>query len=158
MLVAIDPGLHHCGVALFTPEGTLTHAELVKNPVDMPGCLNAWPMAAAVASRVGGFVTEVVVEIPQVYPGRQKGDPNDLIDLAAVVGGCVAVLGGRSYAYRPAQWKGQTPKDVTTARAKAKLSATEQGAIEQCQPHLMHNVWDAVALGLAHLKKTGRRQ
>jgi hypothetical protein len=165
MILALDPGLHNCGVSLWTDTGLLSRAELVKNTVHLSGPLNAGPMAQAVvmwaASWAPGKVTELVIEVPQVYAReRSKGDPNDLIDLACVVGGCMAIIAAeKTTQYKPAQWKGQVPKEICHARAMARLDDGEKRRIIVCQPaSLHHNTLDAVALGLAHLTKTGRRK
>jgi hypothetical protein len=160
MLVAVDPGLHNCGVSVWSADGRLLEARLVKNTVEMPGPLNAGPMARAVAAEVPLCDCDLVIEVPQVYPyGQGKGNPNDLIDLAAVAGACMGLAGGLVTYYLPRQWKGQVPKEISHARAMAQLADIEKANIVLCKPAgLMHNVYDAVALGLAHLQKTGKRK
>lgn len=160
MLVAVDPGLHHCGVSVWTGDGRLIDARLVKNTVDMAGPLNAQPMARAVAAEVQLCDADLVIEVPQVYPfGQGKGNPNDLIDLTAVAGACMGLAGGAVSYYLPRQWKGQVPKDISHRRALAKLTDLEKTTIRLCKPAgLMHNVYDAVALGLFHVIKIGRRK
>jgi hypothetical protein len=160
MLVAVDPGLHHCGVSVWDGTGRLIDALLVKNTVDMPGPLNAQPMARAVAAEVALCDCDLVIEIPQVYSfGHSKGNPNDLIDLTAVAGACMGLAGGAVSYYLPRQWKGQVPKEISHARAMALLTDVEKTAIRLCRPAgLFHNVLDAVALGLFHVKKIGRRK
>lgn len=160
MLIAVDPGLHHCGVSVWDGAGRLIDARLVKNTVDMPGPLNAQPMARAVAAETCLPDADLVIEVPQVYPfGHGKGNPNDLIDLSAVAGGCMALAGGQVSYYLPRQWKGQVPKEISHARALVQLTDVEKTAIVLCKPAgLMHNVYDAVALGLFHVVKTGRRR
>jgi hypothetical protein len=159
MLIAVDPGLHHCGVSVWK-DGRLVDALLVTNTVQMAGPLNAQPMAQAVAAAVALTSSDLVIEVPQVYPfGRGKGNPNDLIDLAAVAGGVMALAGGAVTYYLPAQWKGQVPKEICHARAMARLTDVEKASIQLCRPAgLMHNVYDAVALGLAHFVKRGKRK
>jgi hypothetical protein len=160
MLVAVDPGLHNCGVSIWSNDGQLLEARLVKNTVEMSGPLNAQPMARAVAAEVPLCDCDLVIEVPQVYPfGQGKGNPNDLIDLAAVAGACMGLAGGAVSYYLPRQWKGQVPKDISHARAMAQLGDVEKTNIKLCRPAgLMHNVYDAVALGLFHVKKIGRRK
>jgi len=83
LLKSVDPGLRTCGVALWR-DGILTHAELVRGSPKAQG-FDAWyPMAMAVALP---HVDELAIELPQVYSrGLSKGDPNDLIQLAVIVG------------------------------------------------------------------------
>jgi len=164
MIVAVDPGIHDCGVSVWRPDGQLFTAGLVNNSAQQPGCENAQPMSEAVrlwlVANGAGAPASLAIEVPQVYTRtHSKGDPNDLIDLACVVGAVMAVRPWRSItAYRPAQWKGNVPKDVTAERALRDLSCAERLRVQECAPSLLHNVWDAVALGLAHLKKIGVRK
>lgn len=161
-MVAVDPGIHWCGVSIWE-KARLRCALLVKHDSGEAGCHAAIPMAHAirdVLTQVGLLPHTLVVEMPQVYVReRSKGDPNDLVDLAAVAGAVMYAVGAQDVViYKPAEWKGQVPKDITHARALAKLNSLEQQTILTCRPAgLMHNVLDAVALGLAHLKKTGAR-
>jgi hypothetical protein len=162
-LVAVDPGLHQCGVALWQ-NGRLVWADLVRNPDSVPGqgALCAREMGFAVGESVRPYTPKrlisgalpLVIEVPQVYTRGRGGDPNDLIDLACVVGAVMANFNGAIYTYRPAQWKGQVPKEVCHARARARLTPEEIAIVAaNCPPSLAHNVWDAVALGLAHKAK-----
>jgi hypothetical protein len=152
-LVAIDPGVRHLGVAVFD-NGRLVRARLVEIE-------NLTEITYAICR-------EVVIEKPQVYP-KSPGDPNDLIDLAIVVGRIaghfeVAQPLSRSQPprfsfYKPSQWKGQTPKPIHHARIRAELE--RQGTLSCVEipraKSLAHNIWDAVGLGLFHIKKTKGR-
>jgi hypothetical protein len=157
-LLAVDPGLRGCGVALFN-DGQLQHAEYVIGSAAGVRA-GAWqPMAEAVrlwATYRTLEDTTLVVELPQVYVrARSKGDPNDLIDLAAVVGALVAYFPVGATVYLPAEWKGQVPKEIIHARAASALSAWETRQITYPKRKgLAHNVLDAVALGLCHLGRT----
>jgi hypothetical protein len=90
---------------------------------------------------------QVVIECPQVYMGaKNKGDPNDLIDVAVTVGALIAVYGAFSWdlhIVKPATWKGQTPKAVTKNRLQKQLS-TAEGEIAMWSNH---NVVDAIGIG-----------
>jgi hypothetical protein len=168
MLLAVDPGLHHCGVS-YWDRGKLVRAELVKNPLSRPGdgakCAGpmSWAVRDAWMQHRGAAgppaLAELVLELPQIYQGR-GGVASDIIDLAAVVGAVASALGGSVQTfYRPRDWKGQVPKEIHHPRVIAALQPNEMSAVRLCQPaSLMHNVWDAVGLGLAHLKMTGVRR
>lgn len=102
------------------------------------------------------YITEdVIIELPRVYPGaRQKGDQNDLIELASVVGAISAYVFARDRkAVYPYEWKQQVPKDIHHARALARLTAQEKARIVPCAKSLAHNVYDGIAMGLTHLKR-----
>lgn len=161
-ILSIDPGLHLCGAALWGATGTLQWAGLVKNRIGPSSFPNPtsygylWNgMVNAVEDRLVDLDTKpdrLVIELPQVYVrSRSKGDPNDLIQLAGVVGAFVHWHSGLTWQYTPATWKGQTPKDITEERAKKRLGVTEMNRIDKMPEKLAHNCWDAVALGLFHL-------
>lgn len=95
----------------------------------------------------------LIIEVPQVYAATRgsKGDPNDLILLAQVIGGITARFHGLTATCRtvkPREWKGNTPKDCTKERAQARLSAMETMRIVLPTSSLEHNVWDAIGIGL----------
>jgi len=179
MLVSIDPGLHATGVAIWgwpAAGPVLLHAFLVKHG-DEPEGQNWVGMASAIWAEVelwiGGTrpVSTVVIEKPQVYvASRSKGDPNDLITIAAVVGAVVmrAWWGHPLHrpalvVYKPAEWKGQVPKPkpgetyIIEERVRAKLSEEERARVAlPTAKSLHHNVFDAVGLGLHHLRAARR--
>jgi hypothetical protein len=148
VLVSIDPGLQVCGLAAWQ-DGALVRARLVKNPRDdWTGMLGA---VDEEINRWAGLDDEIIIELPQVYQRiKSKGDPNDLVRIAVLVG---AIVARRTHKlYLPAEWKGQTPKDVTELRARKRLSEEELAHVElPTAKGLTHNVWDAVGLGLRHL-------
>lgn len=172
MIISIDPGLNHVGCALWGDKGSLLFASLVRNPDSRdkkkprPEIWNA--AASAVVRRISGLAVigadlhssiGIVVEIPVVRQrGSGKGDPNDLIDVAGVAAACVSQLKATIGAYvawapRPEEWKGQLPKEVSEARVGEKLTNAELQVIEPPPPGLMHNVIDAIHLGLVHFKR-----
>lgn len=155
MLLSVDPGLHGCGVAAWhiSPTIPLSWAGYVKNPGTkwhaMVGAVDE-----EIRRRFGFLPNHLVIELPQVYVrSRSKGDPNDLIMLAGLVGAFVYNFDSRDghKLYKPAEWKGQVPKDIMETRIKGRLSEAELHAVELPARSLAHNVWDAVGLGLAHL-------
>jgi hypothetical protein len=151
-LIAIDPGLNGCGFALFRA-GLLERAAYVKNvertgnkPQDMALGLTLYVSTYKLATD-----DKVVCELPQVYTqDKLKGDPNDLIYLALVVGALVFQFGAKTI--KPREWKGQLPKEVCNNRVRSKLSLYEIEAIDTRVPaSLRHNVLDAVGIGLHEL-------
>jgi hypothetical protein len=162
-LLAIDPGLHTCGAAVFdtTSSNDLVWAGLIKNRVDA-NPLNPtyhsmlWRgMVDAVDAEmhVLGYAPDrMAVELPQVYvASRSKGDPNDLIMLTGVVGGLVHWFSGMSFCYLPREWKGSVPKEIMNARVLKHLSDDEQSKIQKTPKTLIHNVYDGIGVGMRHL-------
>lgn len=165
-ILAIDPGLRGCGAA-FGFLGQICAASYVQGVKD-PAVRREglWhPMVKAVwdwAITHGTSPCGLVIELPQVYKaahqrGKKVGtDPQDLIKLAAVVGGFVCLFRSSNQevrTYLPAEWKGQVPKNIVHDRARARLSPTELAVVQKGLPRasLAHNVWDAVSLYLRHV-------
>jgi hypothetical protein len=137
-LLAIDPGKHVSGMAVFT-NGRLTWAGLCET------------------QHIDSFEipTELIIECPQIYR-RSKGDPNDLVDVALTVG---RFLNAMHYAsitvVKPREWKGNVPKKIMLNRIWKRMSPKEHqifrhGKIVQS---LQHNVIDAIGIGLWKLKR-----
>ena len=51
----------------------------------------------------------------------------------------------------PHKWKGNLPKHVTEARVLQTLTREEKGVIPRIGKNLIHNVYDAIGIGLYHL-------
>lgn len=135
-VLAIDPGKRCIGWALFRDD-VLAECGLIRDP----------EFSSLQLPTAG----KVVIERPQVYPQRvQKGDPNDLIDVALWAGACAVVAQGRTIEFvRPRQWKGTVPKDIHNARVAEKLNDLEASMLAAVKPaSLRHNVTDAIGIGL----------
>lgn len=163
-LLAIDPGLRHCGVASFR-QGRLVGAALVQGAPEGRG----WPawitmteaIELAVADRIAPGAV-LVLERPQVYAvGMSKGDPDDLLELTGIVGAVAARLeaqGAHVTLYKPREWKGQVPKAVHNERVRSHLDPEELRILDGCGARsLIHNVTDAVGIGLFHLRRRRAR-
>jgi hypothetical protein len=135
MMLTIDPGVHRFGAAMFGNNKRLVAATWVTRD-DMPAARD---------------IEHVITEMPRIYPGsgQQKGDLNDLLDLAASVGYVEGLYRGFAVCERvfPGAWKGQVPKKIMTARILAKLSPEELACIERVGAK-DHNTIDAVGIGL----------
>ncbi len=159
-LVAVDPGLRGCGIAIF--ENALLHvAWYCKSPNKADrGPVAWWAMADRVEKewirkvpKRLHHLEKLVAEIPQVYRFG-KGDPADLIEIAGVVGAiafCIPAA-GRTH-FLPRTWKGQVPKEAHHPRILKKLSSDEVSRIESTPKSLMHNVVDAIGIGLFALER-----
>lgn len=162
ILIAIDPGLRHCGVAVFEA-GELQCAALVKNrdlvsrgpsahaemAWQVLHWLSAWDLDRAI----------LVLEWPRIYPGsgQRKGDLNDLLELAGVDSAIASKLGaflGEVTCYAPAQWKGQVPKRIMNDRVLKRLTPREAARIIHPKDH---NVLDAIGIGLHRLERLDRK-
>ena len=148
-LVSLDPGLRGCGLAYWHEDGRLLAALYLRNPVKKGDGPAAWMgYEAAISMKPGP--THFISEVPQVYRvGASKGDPDDLIQLAGVVGVFSALFTATTYlGVKPREWKGQVPKDVHHARLVKTLTPKELAMVKAAAPpSLRHNVLDAVGIG-----------
>lgn len=144
-LIAIDPG-KVTGVAVFDDGGALRCASVC---VAEEQCTMFIENAAPI--RQGKFAGDCLIEVPQVYPGQQqKGDQNDLIKLAVMVGRYAdraTFFGFRVTLVKPREWKGQLPKDVCWRRVRETLTDDELGKMDKIPKSRAHNMHDAIGLG-----------
>lgn len=166
LMLSIDPGLRGCGCAWWQRDeqgwslaGAAYVAALAHEPEDKDddGPV-AWDaMVGAVEleheRRFPDRVpTILVVERMKVYAyGKGKGDPRDLLALAAIGGGLVrAFAGARPIGLLPATWKGQVPRNVMGERVERKVR--DRGwwpriTVPRQKKHL-NDVMHGVGLGL----------
>jgi hypothetical protein len=88
-----------------------------------------------------------IIEVPQIYKiEHQKGDPNDLIDVAVKVGQLKERHSGLGPVelVLPRAWKGQLPKPVCWNRALEVLYSEEMSVIQSDS----WDMRDAIELGL----------
>jgi hypothetical protein len=100
-------------------------------------------------------------EFPQVYRHRNGPDPNDLLGLAAVLGGIrpLHTPGQVLLQFSPHDWKGSIDGDVMIERVRGCLSAEEHGhVILPSARSLQHNVFDGIGVGLHALSRLKRKR
>lgn len=165
--VAIDPGKHGCGVAVFRATSLADIAQDNKHLLtaayapELPLSADHGLLLAARAVEVylrdtfGPLeaILRITIERPKVYPtAQQKGDQEDITELSVVVGALLGLLSRHCRDIRlvyPHEWKGQTPKEVTKRQVIDTLTVEEANRIVfPKQRGLHHNIWDAIALGL----------
>lgn len=155
-VLSCDPGLRGSGVGVFE-DGKLVRAAYVKSPERIERGPPAWrAMAHAVSGWVGtDSIDTLVLEVPQVYrAGQQKGDPDDILQLAGVDGAVVGMIWSSSVKwYLPREWKGQVEKSIMVRRIEKLLTPEEVSVIEACPASLRHNIIDGIGLGLFYLKR-----
>lgn len=143
--LCVDPSKpgNHTGLATFTV-GALTWCDLHEGD-------RAYP--------VGRYVSAVLIELPEVYPGARSEDPNDLIQVARAVGQWEQVYTGFAvpvFHVHPKSWKAQVPKPIHNARVMTALYESEQTLIPSLPKTKLHNVLDAIGLGLWLHGRIGR--
>ena len=148
--LSIDPGVRSMAIAEWNDANELQVAW--NEPSGLPDmsvseCIRHWSGYRTVLT-----TDNIVGERQVVYPGAKglKTNPNDLLDLAMCAGafyGALCVdLRASLRLVEPAEWKAQVPKEITRERIKAILTPQEIGRIRKGGE--MHNVWDAIGIGL----------
>ncbi len=170
-LAAVDPGVHGCGVAIFDG-GTLIEAHYTcpsRNPFhksehacglvtpgipDIQGRGNyaRAHCTAREALAAMGWVDDLIVEHMFKYPGMDKINVNDLLDVQTVAA-MVAASHSSAISVYPPQWKGNVPKKIMTERIKKLLTPKERAILDagDWPKSLEHNVVDAIGIGLWRL-------
>lgn len=176
MILALDPGIAGCGVAIveYAPRAELMEAAYVKNVhraddplADADGMgLSVLEWARDGLRGLLNPISEVFAEWPRVYrAGRAKvgADPNDLLLLTAVNASVVRALDVPASSVEPRQWKGtlgETPDGEYLVELRLRgedgrpglLSANELACVRlPSAKSLAHNVWDAAGIGLHKL-------
>jgi hypothetical protein len=181
LLLTEDPGIRQMGVACFDLDAAeLLVATHIKNPCKK-GNKAAECRALGAAARYWYFqdvepklyerqavkLVQLGVEWPQMLaPGQQKGDQNDLPALAAVSTAFAAAFPEVPVeSVLPREWKGTIDPDAMTMRIHGRLSEVELSRIEwvsssrdPLKGNIMHNVFDAIGIGLHMLGRLDRRR
>jgi len=158
-LIAIDPGVKMCGFAKFIG-GRLVDAGVLRATKTKELNDKAQYMAYLITqymSIIGGYT--LAIERMRVYNKlQQKGDPNDLLDVAYVSG----VIAGRVARYThkiltptAREWKGTIEKPIHHERIKRDCPQAEPLAQKTAKTY-RHNVYDAIGLGLWAIERIGR--
>lgn len=157
-LIAIDPGKHRAGVALFEKDRLAAVAEVVSDIGPEGLAVNVYTWAQMELTLRGGSIARGVKwrsEVPQDYAGHPDAKTDDLDSLRLFVRR-VRELAGRSpfRLYKPHQWKGNVPKPVHHMRIMDLLSPDEANRV-RALPRT-RDALDAVGIGLFDLGRSGR--
>lgn len=177
LLLAVDPGLIHPAAALFHC-GVLVGASRVRVPgklsklavadrcAEIGDLIVEWALDAASVARCSPLVpSEVACEWPQIYAhGKGKGDPNNLVPLAAICTSVVSRVRALLSPARPAVsslmpgaiWGNALPKvetgdPLSSPRGKLVWKRLSEG--ERAVVALSHDALDAVGIGLKKLER-----
>lgn len=173
-LVAIDPSINSCGVAIFKA-GALWRVNTIECAKTKDIADRCYRMSQNVVRWIGECKVRprtIAIEWPQVYAvGKSKGDNNKLLGLSGVAIGVATLLGGvlastgdeclQVVSYKPAEWAGQLPKTKTknpSASPRARrihTRLTEEEALEWVDDH---DAIDAVGIGLHALGRMSPRR
>lgn len=159
-IVAVDPGLRACGVAVFDRE--LLWAGAVRGPKEGRGAPLwraygelVWEALDAYDSVADGVL---VVEAMKVYV-YGKGDPEVLLELAAI-GGAVVACAPRAWpveCVKARDWNGQVTSTIRRERTRAWVE--QNGWLDRVDlnttARFQQDVWSAIGIG--RWKLTGSR-
>ncbi len=146
----IDPGAKNAGAAIFEDK-ELVSAWLARG--------KNWQETADDVFKyvpVPQVVETIVIERMQIYKDTPLAHANDCITLSLMSGRVAGMFPNCNVIeYTPAKWKGGTPKAIMTERIIGLLSQDELDRITVPKAKsLMHNVYDAVGLGIRHTRGT----
>lgn len=181
MILAVDPGIRGCGVAIFTTDGRLAACAYVNNPASTKSpiierarigakAVDVWRGVAVNKARDAGLakawegVQRLVVEFPRIRTiTKSKGDNNDLLPMCAVDGAIAALFDVPCEQLYPDEWKNQTDtEEVVDPRIRARLSAEEivvyEAGLATGGKTYGHNTMDAVGVGLKFLGRYERKR
>lgn len=135
--MGLDPDLHCCGVAIYNFETRkIVTARTIEIPRKFKGVDAVREMLQALDVFFGKDFWGIAnltdqclayaVETQQIYPGKSKARPNDLLKLALVSGGALLagmfpLPVGKIFLPAPRQWKGNVPKPIHQARLCERL-------------------------------------
>jgi len=144
IVLSIDPGTKAIGWAYWV-NGKLSDCGIARG--------KNWIESVEDLPRIE--VSRLVVEDQQIYKSSPV-DAHDLLAVARVVGAVVVLYDAASVKLvRPSEWKGQVPKVVCNRRTIERLSEAERDILTR-KPYgktLLHNLLDAVGIGLWELKR-----
>src|SRR5689334_13705299 len=114
-----------------------------------------WLEAACGDLHLPWYAEVNLIELPQIYK-RMKGDPNDLVTVAAIAGRARQAIGWHSCDFiAPRLWKGTLDGDLMAVRIVKALTEEERrvyfDATDPLPESVRHNVADAIGIVLARL-------
>jgi hypothetical protein len=166
LLIAVDPGLRACGVAVFR-NGELSWAGAVRGPKEGRGPWLWRSLGAEVAAQLDRecavglsaiAMWHVVIETMKVYT-EGKGDPDDLLELSGIGGAVAASLPAwwSVEGVLAREWNGQVPSAIRRERTRAWVEANDwlDRVDLDTTARFQQDVWSAIGIG--RWKLTGSR-
>ena len=148
-LVAVDPGLRECGVAVFE-NGKLVFAKLVTAPHRREGATQWSDMALEVKSEVDLPVDRMAVEQMEVRKTKTSAWKDIIFALFALKSTEVISV-------KPSRWTQGRPKQANHVRIRSRLNRGETRALTEGleeTPSANHKeLLDAVGIGLYVLRR-----
>jgi hypothetical protein len=141
--IYIDPGKHYHACAAFIDDVFSLAYFFPTNDVPFGACE---PIAS------------LIVEKPQVYPGADEKNPNDLLEVygaARFAEGIIRARGGPAAHYvLPREWKGSFKKPPHHRQVWAALTPPERAAFAECAGHSVDFIGDKIEAACQRLART----
>jgi Holliday junction resolvasome RuvABC endonuclease subunit len=158
VILCLDPGTKAAGISIFEEDGRLHTAWLAEGEVWHETADSVLETMHELKINASSIRT-VVIERMQVYQDMPI-PPAVLITLSLMAGrvtGRFAQWAGKPVEYEPKTWKKQVPKHIKLKRIQNSLLESEKTRVKiPSKKSLAHNVWDAVGIGLFHLRSPRR--
>ncbi len=167
MILCVDPGLHACGAALFTPDGALLSAAYVKGARQTGRGAAVW---AATADAVGAWArygfqaTMLIIETQIIRPTDEPYRQSAIMEVQGTAGAVAGVFTHRGVGMikgvLPHEWKGTIDGAIMTGRISQRITPAEW---ENFKSHgrtgaLDHNALDAVGIGFHHFGRLDKQR
>jgi hypothetical protein len=148
-VLSIDPG-NECGAAIYW-DGVLVLCGLV-NRADSPGGIE--PLRILKEWGLERFDC-LVIEIPRI--SKQTKDPASIVKLAITAGRMIERFPHAKLIYTFVdQWKASVEKEDMCMRIVGHLTIVERGHLPNLAKTYLHNVIDAIGIGLRALGRMAR--
>lgn len=161
-LLAIDPAITNAGLALFKNKKLVACTVISRDSSARND--EAWAYMARHSKEwldveLGRKADGIAYEMMQVY----EAYGNDLLQVVGALAWTLALTAKDDAdltAYLPSQWKGNKKKHVVEHRSRKRLSRKElfhvRKGLKDVNKSVRHNAWDAVGIGLVHLRRMRR--
>jgi Holliday junction resolvasome RuvABC endonuclease subunit len=155
-IIAIDPSMRACGLAWLQPKkGAIIEAETIKTrlPKHTDAILNIYNK---IAGEIGEYPTSdvFILEQPVLLESWTENKKQSVAKLLQAFGAYLMLARCAFEIWTPTaqEWKGQTPKTISHARA---LKTLDRAKISYDVDELDHNAKDAIALIATYLQRKG---
>jgi hypothetical protein len=131
-IMGVDPDLHCCGFGIYNIDtNSLYHKGVIQIPKKAKGLSAVVEMSTKLIEffdqeiwkhiTINDECLVLAVEGQQIYPGKGRARPNDLLKLAHITGSIISaaipgLIPEKLWIPSPREWKGNVPKPVHQAR------------------------------------------
>lgn len=103
-----------------------------------------------------GYPVAAITEYMEWRPDDARSVAEDLIQVSTGAAVVVSAISGNLWFIPPPDWKGTVPKDICNTRVLSLLSPGERKRIPSLPEKKLHNVIDAVGIGMFFTRRMER--